>query len=128
MALVSQGDPHGSVRLSAQNPGFWQALEWADTCEEVRENQFHLLIEVIGILRKVRPRYANKNAAIGDHATTIPNYVGSLGRMLDRRECTAPPAFYEVSHLRILAGSRRLLLKSIFVLSSLQIGSNDRQI
>ena len=81
---------YGSVHWSAQNPRFRHALEWADACEEVRENHHHLLIVIRRISRKVRPRHANRNTAIGDYATTIPNYVLSLGRMLYRRECAAP--------------------------------------
>src|ERR1017187_5949866 len=105
IVFVTLDESNGSVHWSAQNARFRHALEWTDTCEEVRENNLHLGIVIRRILRKVRPRYANRNAAIGDYATTIPNYVLSLVRALYRRESTAPPAIYELLLQRIVVGA-----------------------
>jgi hypothetical protein len=115
-----------SLHLSAQNARFRHALEWADTCKKIREYRRHLIIVIRRILRKMGPRYANRNAAIGDYATTIPNYV--LSRTLCRRESAASPALYELFLLRIVVSACPLLLESISILSGLQIRSDNRQI
>ena len=97
-------------------------------CQEARENCLHLLVVIRRILGKMRPRYANRDAAISDNAATIPDYVFSLSRTLCRGEGTAFPAVYEVLLLRIFIGIGRLLLESVSVLSGLQVRRDDRQI